>query len=248
MSRRFLVPTSGWNGDVLTFPPEEAHHLRHVLRLRRGDQVQVFDGAGREVTATVIEISSEGVKAHIETQLESKPAPGIRVIVGQGLPRGGKLEEILERSTELGLSHLIPVITHRSVSRPDEERGETKVLRWRKVAIAAAKQCGRADVPQVDAPTRLANFLQTFQQDPGALGLVAWEDDKVHTLRGVLPAQSPAAVWILIGPEGGLTPEEVHLCQSAGFISVGLGPRILRTETAGPALLAIVQHLYGDIT
>lgn len=247
MIRRFLVPPTGWKGAFITLPPQEAHHLRHVLRLGEGDRIHIFDGLGHEVSARLVKGEGEILVAQVEHQVETRPPSPTHLVLGQGLPKGGKLEEILERTTELGLDHLLPVITHRSISRPDEDRGETKAQRWRKVAVAAAKQCGRADVPRVDPPVRLSDFLQLFHRDNGALGIVAWEETSGKSLRDHLPATPPSSIWILIGPEGGLTADEIHQCQNAGFITVGLGPRILRTETAGPALVAILQHVYGDM-
>jgi len=245
--RRFLIPPALW-GETIGLPALEARHAARVLRLKPGESVVIFDGMGREADARI-----ERLTAAAGTLILLSPprwkSPPLELVLGQGLPKADKLEAILQHGIELGLTSLWPLQLKRSVVKIPEAKRAGRLERWQRIAAEASKQCGRADVPGVTPIRRLEAFCEGFSassQQP--LGLVLHEGATAEQhLREVLRELKtpPRAVWALIGPEGGLTDEEVTVARAAGFLPVSLGPRILRTETAGLALCAIIQHVYG---
>lgn len=248
MEPRFLVAPEHWHGRTVHLPEGELYHARRVMRLSPGDTVVVFDGHGREARARIDVLHrGAGTLVLLEAPQDAGP-PGLQLVLGQGLPKAKKIEDIVEDATELGVSRVVPLTTRRSVAHLEGERAADRAERWRRLAQASAKQCARADVPTVDDLTALPDFLEAFRAEEGALGLVLWEEARADGgLGAVLAGEAPSAVWILVGPEGGLTAGEVAQARAAGFVGVGLGPRILRTETAGPAILAILQARWGDL-
>lgn len=281
---RFRIPPdllgSAAPGAQLTLPAAVAHHALHVLRLKEGDGVICFDGAGLEVEGRICSLSPAVVQLEQRRRVEGS---SLRLVLGQGLPRGDKLEEILQHGTELGLSTLWPLALERAQVKLEPGRVASRLLRWEKIADEAARQCRRADVAQILAPSRLEAFLAAFRaqestaqgldrpctqsvpaRGPGEgssrrLGLVLYEDGAGVPLASVLRrleneaarGQSPGAtsleVWLLIGPEGGLAAQEVDLALRAGFERVSLGRRILRTETASLAVLAVLSLMLEDL-
>ncbi len=247
--RRFQVPRSSW-GPTISLPAAELHHAFHVLRLKPGDAVVIFDGQGWEVPTRILELDAvHGVVA--PTDSEQQLAAGLRVVLGQGLPRGDKLEAILQHTTELGITEVWPLLLQRSVARPDERRSDRKLERWQRITTEAARQCRRADVPRVHGLGSLEAFCRSFEAlEPTRRGLVLYEaaspGEELRAVleRGVPPG--PEGVWLLVGPEGGLAPDEVARARNAGLEVAGLGPRILRTETAALAVLSILQFVWGD--
>lgn len=273
--RRFLVSPSAW-GERVALSPREARHALKVLRLKVGDRIQCFDGQGREALARIVQIDASGCEAALELALSSQDAPQTvsRVdadaradgdsnrapevdlprnqpveperLIGQGLPKGEKLEQILQHGTELAMTRLWPLTLSRSVVKLEPSRLEGRLERWQRIGEEASKQCRRLTVPQVLRPSGLEAFCRAFEALPlPRLGLVLYEDPaQGQPLAGVLEAHvlSVTPVWALIGPEGGLSPDEVARAVQAGMIPVTLGALVLRTETASLALLAVLQH------
>lgn len=235
MTRRLYLAGAG-PGEV-ALDAAARHYLARVLRLSAGDALEVFDGAGRAYEAV---LGPEGASVTIGVE-RARPA-GVDVTLLQGLPKGDKLELVLQKATELGVARVWPVICERSVSRPDAERRESRAARWRKVAEEAARQCGRADVPRVDAPSPLRDALAEPRRD-GEARLVL--DPRANA---PLSAYGDAERFtLLVGPEGGLSDAELELARDAGFVGVTLGPRVLRTETVALAALAVLAHLKGEL-
>ena len=168
----------------------------------------------------------------------------IELTLAQGLPKGDKLDAIVRMATELGATRVVPLVCRRSVVRMEPGRSAARRVRWERIAREAAKQCGRTSVPDVCAPAPLVRWLEDARE-PGLL-LCLWEAEST-LLDAVLPAECPARITLVVGPEGGLAPEEVADLRAAGAVLAGLGPRILRTETAGPVGLALLQSRYGDL-
>ena len=168
----------------------------------------------------------------------------LRLALAQGLPRADKMDAIVRMATELGATRIDPLLTARAVARPDAARGRGRRLRWERIAREAAKQCGRAVVPAIGEPRALADWLAA--RPAGGLLVCLWEGE-ARPLAAQLPAEAPSEATLLVGPEGGLTAEEVAMLRAAGALVAGLGPRILRTETAGPVGLALLQARYGDL-
>jgi 16S rRNA (uracil1498-N3)-methyltransferase len=244
--RRFFV----WPEDVgtheLRLRGDEADHLARVLRLGLGAQVAVFDGCGHEYMTEVERLDSEGVVCRILRGTVEQPSPAVSITLGQGWPKAEKLDWVIQKTTELGVSEIVPLITARVIPHVSGPHLARKAIRWQKLAREACKQSGRASVPDVRPPTLLKTFLASCE---GAeLKLMLWEGEHTSPLRTVLAASAPvASVAVVVGPEGGLTPQEVACGEDYGFLAVGLGRRVLRTETAGVVAVTLLQYRFGDL-
>jgi 16S rRNA (uracil1498-N3)-methyltransferase len=245
-ARRFAIKPGQRDGDRITFDRDESHHLARVLRLAAGDTVLAVDGSGQEFTVKLDQISPlvggivVGVAAHDTTS-------PLAITLVQGIPKGDKFETVIRGVTELGAARIAPALTERTVVRLDAARGAARAERWARVAREATKQCGRSHVPVVEIARPLDTWLAE-PADPGILRLCLWEEESAPLARVLaeLPA-APRAARIVIGPEGGLTSGEVALARREGWRVVGFGPRLLRTETAGPAVVAVLQFHFGDL-
>jgi len=242
---RFTIAPERIDGDRVTFDREETRHLARVLRLGPGDVVLAADGAGREFTVRVESLGEQASGTVLAVAARALESP-LAVTLLQGVPKGDKMEAIVRACTELGVACVCPVIAERTIVRLEPARWRERARRWQRVAREAAKQCGRAVIPEVDTPRPLADWLA---HDKGAdLRLCLWEGATTPLARALdgLP-EHPRTLHMLVGPEGGLARDEVEAARARGFALVGLGPRIVRTETAAPALLAIVQSRFGDL-
>jgi 16S rRNA (uracil1498-N3)-methyltransferase len=217
----------------VVFAPREAHHLARVLRLSPGATVMVCDGR-REAEAELVTVTDTQVTARLVSPPRASSRP-LEVVLLQAMARGPKMDLIIRMSTELGLTAIWPVLTARSLPDPSAAR----LTRWQRIAQEAAKQCGRADLPQIHVPAPLPRVLEGL--GPVDLLLVPWEEER-RPIGEVIAGRRCAAAAVLVGPEGGLTVEEVALARRAGGETVSLGSLILRTETAG--LVATAMLLY----
>jgi 16S rRNA (uracil1498-N3)-methyltransferase len=240
----FHIRPESVRGDRVTFDAEETHHLAHVLRLEPGATITAVDGRGHEITVRLTRVGGRTAEGDIVGQSISASESPLALTLAQGIPKGSRLDTVIRMATELGVVVVIPLLLERSIARPDPTEPSHRLLRWRRVAKEAAKQSGRAVIPDVRAPITLGNWLA----EPRAPGLLVclWEGER-SPLSTVLPAAAPRRATVLVGPEGGLTDSEVEKLRSAGALLAGLGPRILRTETAGPVALALLQSRYGDL-
>jgi len=241
---RFHIRPEAVRGGRVTFDAEETHHLARVLRLKTGAVVRTVDGRGHELTVRLTRIGARAAEGDIvDCAVRASESP-LSLTLAQGIPKGDKLEAIIRMATELGVTRVIPLLCERTIARPDPKEPSHRLLRWRRVAKEAAKQCGRAVIPDVRPPITLGQWLA----EPPAPGLLLclWEGERTP-LAMVLPGSPPACATVVVGPEGGLTDEEARSLRSAGALLAGLGPRILRTETAGPVALALLQSRYGDL-
>jgi len=238
--RRFFVPGEALRESHLQLPADVVQHLQ-VLRLEVGSEIELLDGRGLVCRARLesLERRRAGVRI-LERREQSETALPVHLL--QGLPKGDKLELVLQKGVELGATRFTPVIAGRSVARGGATA--SRLQRWQKVIQEAARQSGRAVLPHLDPPCPLSEGVALAT---APLRLLLWEDGAVP-LDSVLPAQAPSAVAVLVGPEGGFALEEVAQARAAGFRPVRLGPRILRTETAGLAVVTLMQYLYGDLT
>jgi 16S rRNA (uracil1498-N3)-methyltransferase len=241
---RFHVRPEAVTGDRVTFDAEETRHLARVLRLRPGTVVRAVDGRGHELTVRLTRIGPRLAEGEVIGRgVESSESP-LDLTLVQGIPKGEKLEVIIRMATELGVARVIPLIGERTIPRRDPDRGVSRVARWQRVAKEAAKQSGRAVIPEIRPPVALAVWLAE-PRGPG-LFLCLWERASTP-VASVLPDGPVARAILVVGPEGGFAEGEVSTLRSAGAIVAGLGPRILRSETAGPVGLAMLQSRYGDL-
>lgn len=219
-----------------------AAHVGQALRMRAGQPLTLFDGAGGEYAATIIECTRQTLRVAVTEHHPLERETPLAVTLWPALARGARMDTIIQKATELGAEAIQPVLTERSVVRLDERRAAGKVRHWRDVAISACEQCGRNRVPLIHPPAALATLLAA----PPEPGLRLMLDPQGQTS---LAAQqlAPGPLLLLSGPEGGLSEDELRLAAQSGFVGVRLGPRILRTETAPLAALAAVQVLGGDL-
>ena len=219
---------------------EEAAHALKVLRLRQGDACQaLMDGSVYE--ATISQIQPQ-VILQLGEKLPS-PEPSIRVTLYQGLPKGDKMDFLSQKCTEAGIFRIVPVLFSRCVVKWEKKDDEKKLPRWQRIAAEAAKQSGRAIVPEIGRPVTLKQLCEELKEYD--LALVPWEDQKGNGIRQQFAGQKNIAV--VIGPEGGMAPEEIEMMRQSGARPVTLGPRIFRTETAGLAALISLMTLSGDM-
>lgn len=245
MHRVCVPPGTLEQADVM-LPPAVAHYVVHVLRLRVGDELGAFDGTGQECQLRVTSISPTHVQGERVALLATAALCPKPFILGQALPKGTKMDFIVEKCSELGLTALVPLYTDRTVVREAPERLAGKMARWQRIAAAAARQCGRRTLLNVQSPMALQDFCVCYRSAP--VKLVCWEEEQHHGMRQALtrlPDQSP--IVGLIGPEGGLTVDEVGMARAHGFTTVSLGPRVLRTETAAIVLISVVRYSLGEL-
>lgn len=233
------------DSGIAEFPEDEARHLLRVLRLGNDDEIEVLDGVGSRYSAKVV-ISDDGTPiAEIIDKLPDNE-PKTRVTLYQGLPKLDKMDSIIQKCVEIGVHEIVPVLFSRCVSKPEKTTG--KLTRYDRIAREAVKQCGRGYVPAVTAPMKLAEALAHMRSQ--SLVLVPWEEATEGDIRKIIKQtdQEDNRIGIIIGPEGGITPEEAsEICRRPNAHLITLGPRILRTETAGPVALCLVLALLGDM-
>ena len=238
--RCFYLPGVKYcNGAVINLPTDLRKHIKTVLRLQPESEIQVFDGCG--LLATAVLQDNDTIKF---CGIMNSPAPPCSLTLIQGMPKGDKLELILQKGTELGINQFNLTPMARSVGQLKDDRKRKRLERWQKIINAAASQSRQYYLPQLNIDTSFANTLTTVEAD---LKLILWEES-AEPLTTVLPAINPQKIAVVVGPEGGITQQEADLAMAAGYRSVSLGPRILRTETAGLAIMAVLQYLYGDLT
>lgn len=243
--RRFFLGGIPVTEGVITVTGDLFRHMARVLRMKEGAGAVLIDGAGTEYTGIITSVGSKSLVVAIgEVNSPSPAGNGPRITLYQGLPKGEKLEFILQKATELGVAEIIPFVAARSMAKVTE-RSARHLERWQRIVHEASRQSGRGSVPQVSLAGSLAEALQSARHTAKYL---LWEDEKETRLKQLLAGSSPPeTIAVMVGPEGGFTADEALLARNNGFIPVSLGKRIMRTETAGLAILAILQFYWGDI-
>jgi 16S rRNA (uracil1498-N3)-methyltransferase len=239
---RFYCPVTLPSAGLFELPPDAAHHAHRVLRLRAGDAVQIFDGAGHACDGTIHSISGKHVDLNVSRSCTVQTKSPLHIVLAQAMTSSEKMDWVVQKATELGAAEVQPVNTQRSVAKLTSERAEKRTEHWHGVVIAACEQSGRNDLLQVHAPLELSHWLADISKAPGSKFILL--PDGAVALHA--QAKPPGPVTLLIGPEGGFTPEETIMAKQAGFIPVLLGPRVLRTETAALAGITALQTLWGD--
>ena len=241
--KRLYVAERLGAGAELHLGEEAARYLGRVLRLRAGETVHVFNGGDGEWSATISRIARGSVALQVHGAVDNAAESQLKIHLVQGISRGERMDFVVQKATELGVERITPVLTAHGVVKLDAERAEKRRLHWQRVAESACEQCGRVNPPQVDAPLPLNDWLGSARA-AGSTDLVL----APGAGRSLADAGAPAAgLCLLIGPEGGFSEREYTDAELAGFEAVTLGPRILRTETAAVAALAIAQGLWGDL-
>ncbi|HZT58640.1 MAG TPA: 16S rRNA (uracil(1498)-N(3))-methyltransferase [Pyrinomonadaceae bacterium] len=257
--RRFYAPPESFSDDGkrVVLSAEESRHLRDVLRLRAGEEAHVFDGEGREFACSVVEASGRGATLEVTGRVEpQRPESPLELTLGVALLKGEKFDLVVQKATELGVARVVPVAAARAdVRLRDERDAARRVERWRRLALEAAKQSGRARVPAVAAPCALEAFVKgesgasaKGEARGGELRVFFSErgGDKLDSLSNETES-SLSALVALVGPEGGWDDEEIELARRQGWTIITLGGRTLRAETAAITACALLQHLFGDL-
>lgn len=244
--RNFFLGDNTVFGDIATVTGELYRHMARVLRLKSGSEVQLTDDSGRQYSGVIEEVGAKSLTVRISaTEAVAEPEEGLRVTLYQGLPKGEKLDLILQKCTELGVSEVVTFEAERSIVKLSGERSASRLGRCEKIVQEAARQSGRRSAPKVVLGGTLEGVLREARH---TVKLLLWEGEQTVRLRESFQAHpAPESVAIVVGPEGGLSPEEVEQAKACGFTPVSLGRRILRTETAGLAMLAILQFHWGDM-
>lgn len=241
--RRFFI--SGRLNDEIVITGSDAHHLYAVLRCKAGQEILVADADGRVAKMELTSLSDTSVRAALREFVQADTEAPIAVTLVQCLPKGDKMELVVQKAVELGAAALLPVVSRNCVVKYDAAKRQSRCQKWQRIADEAAKQCGRT--VRLDV-LPIADFAQMLSQLPDtAVRLFCYEMPGQQPLRTVLKSSESREYIILIGPEGGFSAEEAAMCRQAGFEAVGLGPRILRTETAAIAALSMVLYEKGDL-
>ncbi len=241
---RFFVPKEAVRGNSISITGKEAHHILDVMRLKKLDKIVAFDGSGREYVGFINEIKRGALSVEIvETRTPSGPQTS-KITLIQALPKKEKMDYIIEKSTELGVYSIIPVITERTIPKWDASKKTAHIERWRKIAKEASKQCGRVDVPSVD---RILTFTESIKDAADYdLRLIAALTDETIRLKEALSGFRGGRIALTIGPEGDFTSREIREARQAGYKPVNLGPRVLKSDTAGLAALAILNYEFSS--
>ena len=239
---RFYCPPPLPLNTNYELPPEAAHHASRVLRLRVGDAVQIFDGLGNALDATINAINGKHVMLGNLQTFMGQPESGLHIVLAQAMCTSDKMDWVVQKATELGAAEIVPVQTHRSVAKLAGARADKRTEHWRNVTVSACEQCGRNTLPQLQTPQDLSSWLSEVQHVPGGkFILLPGGASNLHA-----QPRPQGSATLLIGPEGGFTADEANVAQQAGFAPILLGPRVLRTETAAIAGIAALQTLWGD--
>lgn len=245
--RRFYFDPLTRQGDEVSLSSEESHHIVKVLRLSAGEYVELLDGQGTVFRAVIVG-TGRRVALRLEGIAATAPEPDKTLRVGQGILKGDKMDTVVQKCTELGVTRFTPFHSSRCQGRLDPIQAGKKHERWQRIGLEACKQCLRLTVPQLDVPAGYGELLQGMATASGqSLRLLFWEEEKELHLRDLPELAAAPSVFLLLGPEGGFTREEVELARAGGFRTVSLGERILRAETATLTAVAIVQFLAGNL-
>ncbi len=245
--RRFFIDPNQIENGTVTITGESARQLSKVLRLKEGDFICLLDGSGNEHDAIISGITREAVSARIVGSNCCPREPRVKLTLAICLPKGDKLELIVQKCAELGISKYIIVNSDRTVAKVEPSKLIDRLTRWQKIALEAAEQCGRAVAPRVEGLVEFKDLSEEIGNHE--LSLIAWEEEDGQSLKEVLRTNIDAqSVLLIVGPEGGLTEHEVNIAKAAGAKSVSLGKRLLRVETAAiSAIAAIMYELEGEL-
>jgi 16S rRNA (uracil1498-N3)-methyltransferase len=237
---RFFVATGLCAGAEIRLPERAARHCA-VLRLRSGDSITLFNGEGGEFAAEIARFSRDGALARVISGRSIERESPLSITLAQCVSSGDRMDLALQKSTELGVARIVPIASVRSVVHLTSERADRRLEHWRNVVIAACEQCGRNRIPEVEGIVEIGAFLSSASVGTGTRLLLAPEAP-----RRLNQLERATVVTLLIGPEGGLAPEEHRHAESSGFVPISFGTRVLRTETAPLAAIAAMQAMWGD--
>lgn len=243
---RFFVDDSNISDNRILIEGEDVNHIAKVLRLRSGEEISVSNGRGREFICTLAEINKKQVTCEINEEFQNQTEAPIKITLFQGLPKAQKMDLIIQKCVEIGIYKIQPVITERVVIKTEGKDLSNKIERWRRIAEEAAKQSKRGIIPEIAEPITFDEAVEQLREMN--VSVVPYEKEEAKGLREALKESSDSkTVGVLIGPEGGFNEKEIEKCISFNVKPVTLGPRILRTETAGFVASTIILYEIGDM-
>lgn len=244
---KFFTARENITDTQIIIESEDAKHINKVLRLGEGEIITVCDGGGNDYKSKIVEIGDKEIICEILEKYRSQTEPNIRITLYQGLPKASKMDYIIQKNTELGISEIVPVSLARCVVKLEGKSAEEKkTQRWQKIAVEAAKQSGRGVIPAVSTPMNIDQAIERAKKDD--LVFVPYECEEQTRLKPVLEkAETVKNISFFIGPEGGFDITEIEKLKSAGVIPITLGKRILRTETAAEAVVSMLMYAFDEI-
>jgi 16S rRNA (uracil1498-N3)-methyltransferase len=247
MMRRFYIDPATAAKPLATIEGAEAHHIKNVLRLMPGDPLLLFDGTNYEYEAVISSLSADKVEVEIRRKFRINAGSGARIVVAQAFLKEKKMDDLVRKLSEIGISGWVPFFSQRSIARPDKNRLVGRVQRWKRIATEARKQCRRNTILDISDAISFEKLLEL--SEPYDLKIVCWENEANLLNRDIgAPKGTPLkSIMVLLGPEGGFTGQEIETARQNGFVTAGLGPRILRAETATLVASALIQYLFGDM-
>ena len=237
---RFFAPKENVRGNLIHLDGQEARHILNAMRLKENDKVVVFDGTGKEYTGFIKETKPKSLLVEIVSVRAAKSEGLPEITLAQALPKKEKMAHIVEKATELGARRIIPVISERTVVRSGEDRMAGKIARWKKIAVQAAKQCGRADVPAIENAQKFYNLIDTINDFD--LALMACLSGNTESMKEAISGFDAGKIIVFIGPEGDFTPRETKMAENTSCKFVSLGRRVLKSDTAGLYVLSVLNH------
>ena len=245
---KFFVTTQQIDTEkkAISIVGEDVNHMKNVLRATVGTPVRLCDGEGYDYPAVITQMEKHNITAVYEEKIACTTEPIYPITLYQGVAKGERMDQLIQKCVELGITEIVPVLCKRTVVKFHSEKDAvSKVERWQKIAAEAAKQCNRGVIPKVCMPIEFSKAVERAKDTP--IKLIPYEEERENTIKQFINGlQGPDATAYFIGPEGGFEAEEVELACANGFTSITLGQRILRTETAGPAVLAIFRCFFED--
>jgi 16S rRNA (uracil1498-N3)-methyltransferase len=241
---RFFIPKEQIHGNRGVVRDEELRHLRRVLRLATGDSITIFDDVGREHEAVIRSIGAESAEVEIVCSRDAPRESPLDLTLALALTKGDKMDFVVEKATELGLRRMVPFVSSYSVAKLDPVKGDKRLARWQRIALSAAKQCGRTRIPEILPICEFSELVSRSWSD--TLKLLFWEKEAVRSLRQVQRGDAQS-VLMVVGPEGGFSADEGQEAAAHGFETLSLGRRILRVETAAVTAVSLAQFLWGDL-
>lgn len=244
--RYFFIEQPKSTGSTFVITGSDARHIKTVLRLKPGDKIGFFDGKGFEYEAEIVDLSAGRVKVSVIRRFSSGGESPVQITVAQGFLKEKKMDGLVRQLSELGIIKWIPFIAERSVPRPDKKQLSVRTKRWEKISKEAIKQCKRGCIMEIGGTVSFEEILNLSQI--ADFKIAFWEDE-LQSLNAKLPRPDLKInkIYVLLGPEGGFTKQEIENARDRGFVTASLGPRILRAETATVAACVLLQHLFGDM-
>lgn len=246
---RFFIEEAAINSNIINITGEDVNHIKNVLRLKCGNNIILNDCNGLDFLVEIQSFEDNCISTRIINSKKNETEPKIDVTLYQGIPKSDKMDLIIQKGIELGVKKIVPVVTERTVVKIEDKKSvDNKVKRWQRISLESAKQCNRGMIPKIEYPISYKSALELSKET--CLSFIPYEKETSNNLRNYIEQakrESIRNISVIIGPEGGFSDSEIETAISLGVRPVTLGPRILRTETAGIAILSILMYELGDV-